>query len=255
MYGKTKPKGSYSRTKKPSFNPNGWTNGFQKALQQVADFERKGWTVDTERGALTGGQADSFKKQVETQGFEAQAIPISELDNGEVASFIAYRPKTSAGSKGQPSGVTDPSESRFVDIIQQTFGDAKNVDGIYTGAKGVVGFAAANATSSNSLLTEAKQAFTSPLGTLNPAAIQNAINSKKLYVTFGFDSGYDLQYVEWVTRVLGNNVTVGKVEDGKALFVKNPQGDMMFVAPIVDVVHDNATETIAYSDAVNAVTP
>ena len=87
------------------------------------------------------------------------------------------------------------------------------------------------------------------------AAIQNAINSKKLYVTFGFDSGYDLQYVEWITRVLGNNVTVGKVEDGKALFVKNPQGDMMFIAPIVDVVHDNATETIAYSDAVNPATP
>ena len=151
--------------------------------------------------------------------------------------------------------MTGTSESHFVDIIQQTFGDAKSVDGIYTGAKGVVGFAAANATSSNSLLTEAKQAFTSPFGTLNPAAIQNAINSKKLYVTFGFDSGYDLQYVEWITRVLGNNVTVGKVEDGKALFVKNPQGDMMFIAPIVDVVHDNATETIAYSDAVNAATP
>jgi hypothetical protein len=29
----------------------------------------------------------------------------------------------------------------------------------------------------------------------------------------------------------------------------------MFVAPIVDVVHDNATETIAYSDAVTATTP
>jgi len=69
-----------------------WDGGLNAALERIESLRKEGWTVNTEREALMGGQAKKLSAQYEGAGYETQEVPVAKW-SGEDVVFLAYRPR------------------------------------------------------------------------------------------------------------------------------------------------------------------
>ena len=119
MYRKKRIKNTYARLANRGYNPSIWTNGFQNAIQKADILARKGWSVNTDQGALTTKQAEAMAKEAERKGFETRLIPIAQMD-GSVAQFVATKPKSTFQTSSTPT-VTTPAGSLTAEQIEGSF--------------------------------------------------------------------------------------------------------------------------------------
>jgi hypothetical protein len=102
-----------------------WDSGVEAALLRVEELGAQGWTVDVERGTMTGGQADRFASHMEDHGYEVTRVPVADWE-GEPIQFVAYKPRPEAENVIPPPPThvePEPQKKAFtpMEAFQKTF--------------------------------------------------------------------------------------------------------------------------------------
>jgi len=94
---------TYDLHRLPSLNirfRKNWETGISKALSDIDQLKREGWTFDVKRGAMTEKEADLFVEVAERMGKPTIRIPVAEWSQQKIE-FVGYR-----------NGTIEPSKSR-----------------------------------------------------------------------------------------------------------------------------------------------
>ena len=279
MYRKKRIKNTYARLANRGYNPSIWTNGFQNAIQKADILARKGWSVNTDQGALTTKQAEAMAKEAERKGFETRLIPIAQMD-GSVAQFVATKPKSTFQTSSTPT-VTTPAGSFTAEQIEGSFlrefwspaEQPTETDNGYTlNPATTMGFARRDADpkSAKDLVAKGRRLLQDPKAAIRGefdreavVAIYNAYKKMgKKSVSFGpagQETAADAKNIHKGIRALQGGREDTKIRiasEGKdgVVYLANPEGDMAILAPIVsDDPSTKDPNTISYNEAIAAV--
>jgi len=241
-----------------------WEQGLNRAFADASKLQREGWIVDYNKGALMQSQAKNFLEGVKDDA-DVQLIPVAKW-MGEDVVLLAYKPEPQA-SKPKVEKPQTPSPGKvtteeLLERFQKIANDGEPLDqqGLAKGEvldkSRVMALVKAN---SNGNLAELAKEIVKKENLAEQLKVnknaQRALTAAKTkqyqYVRFG-NATVDIRYIQPAFRILkGANVSI-YAAPSKPLTVVVENGDMLMIAPALDVA---APLTITYQDALKLVQP
>lgn len=228
-----------------------WDSGVEAALARVEELGAQGWTVDVERGTMTGGQADRFAFHMESHGYEVTRVPVADW-GGEPIQFVAYKPRPEAeGTVPPPPTHEEPKPQRKVltpmEVFQKTFWRNRQPGepdgGVLVNPKytAVIVLKGANPSGSNRAFVDLVRDVVAEAeirGFLDYHKLVKAERSGKVRVRVG-EHAFNIENLKKTLRIVGTSSEMHQsAKRGVAVF-RNEDGDAVALAPSVQPYSDD----------------